>query len=181
MAYWRTRCPHAGATVKFKDGRRLVGDRTAKSRLEEVRITELQFADDVTVFATTHSALENGTSQFVCTALEWNLTVSVKKTKAMAVCSHLPSADTLPIQLSQGSIDVIQDFNYLSSNITDDGEVKNEVSTRIGRASRAFGCLQSPYSATTVFLTKPKRKVYQATTRQCFCTELRLGPSKHTV
>ena len=44
VAYWRDRCPQAGITVRYKHGRKLVGDRTAKSRLSEVIITVSQFA-----------------------------------------------------------------------------------------------------------------------------------------
>lgn len=42
--------------------------------------------------------------------------------------------------LDSGSIDIVQDFMYLGSNITSDGEVQNEVKTRISKAARAFGC-----------------------------------------
>lgn len=57
VACWRSRCPLAGVSVRYKHGRWLVGDRTVKSRLEQVHnksrlITETQFADDVAVFAT---------------------------------------------------------------------------------------------------------------------------------
>ena len=40
VACWRARCPEAGVTVRYKHGRKLVGDRTAKSHLSKVRITE---------------------------------------------------------------------------------------------------------------------------------------------
>ena len=39
-------------------GRKLVGDRTAKARLEEVVITESKFADDAALFAVTRKAVE---------------------------------------------------------------------------------------------------------------------------
>jgi len=42
----------AGVIVLFKHGRRLVGDRTAKSSLERVKVTESQFADDLALYAT---------------------------------------------------------------------------------------------------------------------------------
>ena len=51
------RCPQAGATVRYRIGRKLVGDRTEKSRLQEVRMTDSQFVDDVTVRASTREAL----------------------------------------------------------------------------------------------------------------------------
>ena len=46
---------------------------------------------------------------------EWGLTVSVLKTKAMAMCSHLETSDTLPLQLSERSIKVVHNFTYLGS------------------------------------------------------------------
>ena len=35
----------------YKYGRKLVGDRTTKSRLSEMRVTESQFADNVALYA----------------------------------------------------------------------------------------------------------------------------------
>ena len=37
VACWRGHCPETGVTVRYKIGRKLVGDRTAKARLEESR------------------------------------------------------------------------------------------------------------------------------------------------
>ena len=36
--------------VLYKHGRKLVGDRTAKARLSEVKVTEMQFADDAALY-----------------------------------------------------------------------------------------------------------------------------------
>ena len=33
---WRARCPRAGVIVRYRAGRKLVGDRTAKSRLRRL-------------------------------------------------------------------------------------------------------------------------------------------------
>ena len=35
--------------MRYRIGRRLVGDRTTKTRLEAIKITELKFADDATI------------------------------------------------------------------------------------------------------------------------------------
>ena len=35
---WRSRCPQAGVTVRYKHGKKLVGDRTAKLGLQKVGI-----------------------------------------------------------------------------------------------------------------------------------------------
>ena len=47
VATWRDDCGDVGVDVLSRPGRRLVGDRTAKSRLNVVRIAESQFADDL--------------------------------------------------------------------------------------------------------------------------------------
>ena len=92
-------------------------------------------ADDVAVFSSSQDSLEHATTQFIQMASEWGLTVSVQKTKAMPLGRQLETSDTLPIQLSEGSIEVVHNFTYLE---TDDGEVKDEVSTRIGPQPLCF-------------------------------------------
>ena len=39
IACWRSHCPEAGVTVKYKMGRKLVGDGTAKAKLEDTETT----------------------------------------------------------------------------------------------------------------------------------------------
>ena len=68
------------------------------------------------------------------------LTVSFEKTKMMVM--GCPEGN-LPIQLKSGVIAAVDNFTYLGSNITNDGKVVNEVSARLGKAVRAFGCLRS--------------------------------------
>ena len=46
VTIWHDQCDDAGVTVLFKHGRKLVGDRTAKSRLLRVNVGESLFADD---------------------------------------------------------------------------------------------------------------------------------------
>lgn len=45
VAGWRAKYAGEGMSVLYKLGRKLVGDCTAKSRLDEVKVTETQFAD----------------------------------------------------------------------------------------------------------------------------------------
>ena len=85
--------------MRCKHSRKLVSDRTAKSRLSEIRVTETQFADDVATYCQTREALELVTSEFVRTASEWGLTVSTQKTKALVVGGHLAATDSLPLQV----------------------------------------------------------------------------------
>ena len=60
ITHWRARCLEVGVPVLYKLGRKLklVGDRTAKSCLKAVKITESLLADDA-VYATTRGAFEH--------------------------------------------------------------------------------------------------------------------------
>ena len=95
VAYWRVRSPDAGVLVKYKYGRKLVGDRTVKSRLSEVRVVETQFADDVAIYCHTREAFGSATCEFVHTAFDWSLTVSTHKTKALVMGGYLTAADSI--------------------------------------------------------------------------------------
>ena len=122
--------------------------------LRKVRVTESQFADDATIYCHTREALERATSEFLHTASEW---------QALIIERHLAPTGTMPVQIGCDAIEVVQDFTYLGSNITMDGEVHNEVKARIAEASRAFGCLQRSIFQNHRLSIETKRKVYKAT------------------
>ena len=159
---WRNRCPVAGVNVRYKHGRKLVGDRTAKSRLAEVRVKESQFADDTAAYATTRDALEQAAREFIHTTEDWGTTVNINKTKGMAVGCHLEDSDVAPVQVEGGSIEMVEDFPYLGSNISSDGELKKEISCRIAKAARAFGSLRKSIFQDQNLSVSTKRAVYRA-------------------
>ena len=127
-----------------------------------MRITESQFADDAAVYESTRVAFEKAMSEFVQTASEWGVTVSIQKTKGMITGRQLTARDNMPVELDSGSTDIVQDFTYLGSNITSDGEAKNEVKIRISKAARAFGCLQKSIFQDHRLSVETKRRVYEA-------------------
>ena len=161
-ADWRNRSSGAGVSVLYKHGRKLVGDRTAKSRLSEMRVTESQFADDVALYATSRDSFESVAAEFVKVASEWGLIVSTEKTKGMVVGEGLNESDVRPVQVEGGSVDVIPDFTYLGANISRDGEITSEVTRRIARAARAFGCLRVPVFKNKDLSLATKSAVYRA-------------------
>ena len=48
------------------------------------------------------------------------------------------------MQVEGGTVEVVNHFTYLGSNISRDGEVTVEVDCRIAKASKAIGCLRKP-------------------------------------
>ena len=75
----------AGLVLRYRIGRKLVGDRTEKSKLDRVKITELQFADNAAILAPNQASFVDATNHIIKTASEWNMTVSANKTKGMRI------------------------------------------------------------------------------------------------
>ena len=103
---WRAGCPQAGVSVKFKHGRKPVGDHTAKSQLDEVHVTESQYANDAAMYmyVTSCDAFEQATRVFVQSASKWVLTVNTGKTKGLVDGQHLEESDVGEVQLEGGAV-----------------------------------------------------------------------------
>lgn len=94
--------------------KKLVGNRTVKAKLEEVRITESMFADDAALYATRQVMKQVG-EEFVKTAAEWSLTVSLEKTKLLTMGKWLKPEDNLSVQLDDGEMVTVDNFTYPGS------------------------------------------------------------------
>ena len=65
VAWWHSQSGEADVPILYQHGRKLVGDRTAKSRLLKVLVTESQFIDDLAVHTVTRAALVLAGKRFV--------------------------------------------------------------------------------------------------------------------
>ena len=113
------------------------------------------------MYTTTRDAFESAASEFVNSASKWGLTDSIQKRKGLIVGKHVTPSDTMPVQVGDDSVEVVQDFTYLGSNITSDRELKSEVECRIAKAARAFRCLQKSIFQNRHRSVETKRKVYK--------------------
>ena len=127
--------------------------------MNRTNITESQFADAAAIYATSHEAFESVTVKIVKSASKWGLTVNIHKTKGMVIGNHHAPTDTSPVQLIDGQIEIVRNFTYLGGNITDNGEVSDEVKCHISKAARAFGCLQNAVFQNRRISVETKRSV----------------------
>ena len=74
-------------------------------------------------------------------ASHFGLTVSLSKTKCLAIGAGIDCDDVAPLSVEEGEIEIVSELTYLGSCLCDDGEVTNEITFRIAKASRAFGSL----------------------------------------
>ena len=159
---WRSQSGEAGVPILYKHGRKLVGDQTAKSRLLKVQVTESQFAYDLALYAVTRTAFESVCKRFVQVASFYGLTVSLPKTKGLVVGAAVGEGDDSPVVVEGGEMEMVRDFTYLGSKLSSDGEITAEVSCRIAKASKAFGCLRVPIFLNHTLSINTKRAVYKA-------------------
>ncbi|XP_065182209.1 uncharacterized protein LOC135812918 [Sycon ciliatum] len=139
LAHWRSTSTVPSFPMKHRIGRKLVGDRTAKHRLTDLSVLESLFADDAALYTTSYEHMETMVKEFTQYASGWGLTVSVQKTKFLAVDPSVIRADIVMPGSAGDVIGVVSDFTYLGSTISDDGELVAEVTTCLAKASRAFG------------------------------------------
>eukprot|EP00117_Sycon_ciliatum_P029867 scpid93202/ scgid23680/ len=140
VATWRTASSVPGVDFRYRVGRKLVGDRTAKSRLSPACLTESQFADDAALYTTSLPFLETMANEFIECASQWGLTVSIQKTKAMVVNLHHPPPASATVG-DDDHIDLVQEFTYLGSTLSTGGSLDKEVTSRPAKTSRLFGRL----------------------------------------
>ena len=68
-----------------------------------------------------------------------------------------------PVPSGDGFIDLVEDFQYLGSCISRDGELNREVSERLAKAARMFSCLCSSIFVNRRLSIDTKRCVHVAT------------------
>jgi len=94
-----------------------------------------EFADDVALLATDCAAAEEAIQSYAEVAKQFDMTVSILKTKFMVVGHGIEDGEWLPIAVYGCSIDCVSEFPYLGSVIEDNARIDVEVDRRITSAS----------------------------------------------
>ena len=72
----------------------------------------------------------------------WDIITMLCNLHSMCVCYVCIVLCVCVYIYAEGPIEMVNYFTYLGSNVTVDGEIRDEVKCRIAKAAKAFGCLQ---------------------------------------
>uniref|UniRef100_A0A914WLD1 BED-type domain-containing protein n=1 Tax=Plectus sambesii TaxID=2011161 RepID=A0A914WLD1_9BILA len=112
-------------------------------------LADLDFAYDVALFGQTHPALRDLTGALERSAACVKLRISDQKTKTI----HVGYMRTPPrITINGNQVEELQEFTYLGSVITADGDATRDVTRRIGKAFAIFQRLRSIWNSASLSL-----------------------------
>jgi len=102
----------------------------AKTKVREVLIRELLFADDAALTSHNEAGLQDHVSRPSHACKEFGLTISIKKTNILA-----QDTDSTPvITIDSTTLEFVDSFSYPGSTMTSSLSLDTEISTRIAKA-----------------------------------------------
>ena len=109
------------------------------SRYQQQRISDLDFADDIALIEESEQRLQHGTAEVEEKGRKVGLTINSKKTKVIDVAKE--RNDITTTLRNQISLENVDEFVYLGSTISHNGNLTPELDNRIGKAANAFNRL----------------------------------------
>ena len=145
----------------------------AKSKVRLKCLRDFLFADDAAV--TTHTAedLQRLMTCFSDACRDFGLTINLKKTQVMGQDTGSPPA----ITISNHQLEVVDDFVYLGSTISNSLSLDNELNKRIGKAATTMSRLTKRVWTNKKLSEHTKTQVYRA----CVLSTLLYGSEAWTL
>ena len=109
----------------------------AKTKVREVLIRDMLFADDAALATHTQEELQSLMNRFSMASKDFGLTISLKKTNVLS--QDTPTAPVITIDDYQ--LEAVHQFTYLGSTITDNLSLDVELDKRIGKAASTLSRL----------------------------------------
>ena len=144
----------------------------AKTKVRETIIRDMLFADDAAVASHKEAELQSMMDCFSQACKEFGLTISLKKTNVIGQDTPAPPV----ITIDNYELDVVHEFTYLGSTITDNLSLDKEIDRRIGKASTTLARLTKRVWSNPELTVKTKMAVYNA----CVLSTLLYGSESWT-
>ena len=129
----------------------------AKSKVRQATIRDMLFADDAALATHTEPELQCLMDRFAKACDEFGLTISLKKTNVMAQDAEPPR-----ITIQDYELEVVSQFTYLGSTITNNLSLDSELNQRIGKASTTLARLSQRVWNNSMLTMNTKITVYRA-------------------
>ena len=145
----------------------------AKTKVELRCLHDFLFADDAAVTAHSAEDLQQLMARFSYACQDFGLTISLKKTQVMG-----QDTDSAPaISINDHELDVIHDFVYLGSAISDTLSLDAELNRRIGKAATTMTRLTKKAWNNSKLTVHTKIQIYRA----CVVSTLLYGSESWTL
>ena len=131
---------------------------TAKTKVQLKCMWDFLFADDAAVVAYSAEDLQQLMNRFSKVCQDFGLTISLKKTQVMGQGVDSPPSITISMQ----ELEVLHDFMYLGSTISDTLSLDVELDKHIGKAATMFSRLTKRIWLNKKLMAYTKIQVYRA-------------------
>ena len=126
---------------------------------DSLRVSLLQFSDDVVLLASSHECLQHALEWFAAEYEAVGIQISTSKSESMALSRQRMAC---PLQVGGENLPQVEEFEYLEVLFTNDGRRDSEISRRLGQVE---GVMKSLYQFVVVkreLSHKAKLSIFQA-------------------
>ena len=169
--------------VKYRTDGKLFNSRRlqAVTKVHKVPIRDFLFADDCALNAFTEKQMQLDVDSFSMACDNFGLTISTKKTEVMFQPAPGKPYYKPHISVNNHELQVVENFTYLGSTLSQDVSLDAEINNRIAKASAAFGRLTKNVWERKGLKLSTKIKVYMAVvlTTLLYASETWTAYSRH--
>ena len=134
-------------------GRRRTGIQWSLTSILE----DLDYADDLGLLSSRHQDIQEKTENLATAAIKVGLKINEQKTQVLRKNARTDES----IHVNGKTLEDVQEFNYLGSKITTDGDCMTEINSRISKAGQAFGMLRNIWKTNNLKL-QTKIKIFKS-------------------
>ena len=120
-------------------------------------LEDLVFADDISMLSSRHRDIQDKSDRLITLASQLGMNIQVKKTKIMKMNTN----DSEPVIINNQHIEEVDEFTYLGSKVSTDGDSGKDVQARLAKANQAFGSLNT-VSKSKQLRVKTKIRIFKS-------------------